>query len=445
MFDDTENNPFQRSIGNNPLLTIVVHTASFKEAIVAKEEVVERLLRLGEMMPGRCRVVWTPPEDDGITWTLRRGHWTEVGEYEANDEWLVIKTQIPAPVRHRIAYLGDWRRPAEEGSRVTVLDELFTHPLPVDLFIVAEGDPFLKRDPRRRWYVCPDDAFNLVRILVTTLSSEDSYYLQFRASKLFPGADLPRVAMGIARTYGFPTELREQIESFRLRIELILRAADRVGYHALRRPDGRAAGKCSYHLGYFIMLVTGLFDELAWTVARRYNLKVSPQQTVLRQRVKNDAFFKAVQVANADAHAFLSDPAPQAIIRLFYPARDQLQHRALLPTRVVPEPRPARVLAELPDETLKEIQAVSTAAGTDWGLVDPGTGSAKLVDPYLFTLAAVDAVASVTNGLLKRLEWERYADLLPEDLREEKRNYFRTEIGTAPMTRFHDHPEPPYF
>jgi len=184
------------------------------------------------------------------------------------------------------------------------------------------------------------------------------------------------------------------------------------------------------------MLVTGLFDELAWTIVRRYGLNVSSQQTVLRQRQKDNKFFREVNSANAALHAFLCAPRTQATIGLFYPARDQVQHRTMLPTRFVEEPPPRRVLAQLPSDTLSEIRSLSRDQGADWGVVDGGTSDQ--VDPYLFTLAAVQAVAGVANGVLERLEWERYADALPEETREEKRSWFRTEVGMALMNRHHN-------
>lgn len=439
MFDDTEHNPFERIGGKGTVLTVVVHTASFERAILADDPLIRRFLELPDW---RYRVVWTPTENKEVQRRLRSARLGEVGEYEVKGEWLVI--QKPTAVRHRIPYLGDLHRPAEEGSSVTVLDELFTHPLTVDLFVVADGDPFLKRDPRRRVYVGPEEAFNLVRVLATRREADDSFYFMFRASKLFPAADLPWVAMGIARDHGFPQVLREQIESFRHRIQLILRSADQVAYHTLRRPDGRAASECGYHLAYFIMLVTGLFDELAWTIAHRYGFKLSAPQMVLRQRMRDDAFFRQIQATNPDLHAFLVEPDTQAVIRLFYPARDQVQHRAVLAAKLIEQPAPRRVLAQLPDDTLQEVEALSADQGADWGLADGR--AAGQVDPYLFTLAAVQAVASVTNGVLERLEWERYADALPDEIREEKRGYFKSEVGMALMKRLlHEHEPPPYF
>jgi hypothetical protein len=439
MFDDTERNPFTRASGTGNLLTVVVHTGSFEDAILASDPLVETLLDLSR---ARCRVIWTPTDNEEVGLYLRRAFRTELGEYEAADEWLVIRTPLPVPMRHRIPNLRDLHRPALAGSRVTLLDELFTHPLAVDLFIVAEGDPFLQRDLRRRVYVSPVDALNLVRVLVTATEADDSYYYSYRASKLFPNADLPRVAKSIAGEHGFPQDLSEQIESFRHRIELILRAADRVAYHSLRRPDGRAAGKCGYHLAYFIMLVTGLFDELAWTMAQRYGLELNPQKVVLRAR-KDKAFFGAISARNEHLHAYLNEPTTQAIIGLFYPARDQVQHRAVLAAHLVTKPAPQRVLARLPADTIKEIAIVSADMGADWGLVgEPEDGQ---VDPYLFTLAAVRAVADVTNGVLGRLEWESYADLVPEDVREEQRGYFTSEIGLTRRQRLFSHKPPPYF
>jgi hypothetical protein len=108
------------------------------------------------------------------------------------------------------------------------------------------------------------------------------------------------------------------------------------------------------------------------------------------------------------------------------------------------EPAPRRVLAQLPADTLQDIQAISANGGEDWGLVEGGASGQ--VDPYLFTLAAVEAVARVTNGVLERLEWERYADDTPEETREQKRGWFKTEVGMALMNRLHGgHEQPPYF
>jgi hypothetical protein len=439
MFDDTENNPFSRRV-DSLWLTIIVHTASFEEALLASNPLADRLLGIGEH--GRYRVVWTPTDNEEVAWKIRRSHAAELGEYEVDDDWVIIKTPMPVPSRHRVSRVGDWRRLAMDGSGVTILDELFTNPIPVDLFVVAEGDPFLERDPRRRNTVCPEDAFNLIRILAASRSNEDSFYYQYRAAKLFPALDSARVAMSIARDHGFPPELSEQIESLKLRIELLLRAADSVGHHALRRPDGRAPGQCSYHLGYFIMLVTGLFDELAWTISRRYSLQVKAWQTVLRQR-QDATFFDAIKGVNAALHAYLGNPATQAIIELFYPARDQLQHRAIIPSRLVDKPRPTRVLAQLPDDTIREIQGVSSDGGADWGMVTSAQPAGQ-IDPYLFTLAAVDAVAGVANRLLSLLDWERYADRLPMVQQEEVRARFKTGVGIGFWSR-HEVPIPPYY
>lgn len=433
MFDDTENNPFSRST-DKLWLTIIVHTASFEQQVLAESPLAERLLGLGLHGHGRYRVVWTPTGNEEVARKIRRHHAAELGEYEADEEWLLIKTHIPVPSRHRVSHLGDWRRPAVQGSGVTILDELFINPIPVDLFVVADGDPFLERDPRRRRYVSAEDAFSLIRVLDVVRSDDDSFHYQYRATKIFPGRDLARVAMNIARDHGFPPELREQIESMKVRIDLLLRAADSVAHHALRRPDGRAPGQTSYHLGYFIMLVTGLFDELAWTIAHRHGLEVKVWQTVLRHREKDVKFFEAIRGANPAVHSFLTDPRTQSVIELFYPARDQLQHRAIIPAQLVTKPGPERVVAQLPDDTVNEILDVSANGGADWGL-DADAHPAGQVDPYLFTRAAVDAVAGVANGLLERLDWERYADDLPPEEREEKREWFKTSVGTRYWVR----------
>jgi hypothetical protein len=56
------------------------------------------------------------------------------------------------------------------------------------------------------------------------------------------------------------------------------------------------------------------------------------------------------------------------------------------------------------------VRVVPATSREDTGLV-PGASPGRWI--RLFTFAAVQAVARVTNGLLERMEWEHYADFPP--------------------------------
>ncbi len=441
MFNDSEQNSFSRSLERG-VLNIVVHTASFENEILAQDATVDKLLQLGCV--GGIRLVCTPTENPEVARTLRQKRRVDLATVTELGEWIEISTAgFIAPFREHSKRLAAWRDPAEPESNVSILDELFTRPYEVDMFVAAPNEPFLARDPSHRHYVTPNEAFELVRLLLVGFDSywftanhriTETLYLDYRRNKMIPAFNRAEVIMRNVRDKHIADLLAEQIESLKKRVELILRAADQIGIHALMRPTGESPGKCGYHLAYFIMLVTGLFDELAWSAAYDAHLEGELRHVDLRKLRNNKGFHTKLAAVNPDLANFLSDPHTCDTLALFYPARNQMQHRTVLSARLLSPNHPLSVVWELPDETLRVIEALSANAGTSWGMINGR--SAGFVDPHLFALSATKAVTSLADGVLKRIDWDKYLVQLDSDLQDGIQRTFASRVGNPPRHQF---------
>lgn len=445
MFDDSERNSFLRPEGG-PLLNVVIHTASLEARILASDREIHNLLRVGEL--SGIRMVCTPSNREEVQLALKKYRDIELASYVENGEWIEFTAGFLPRFRERVVHLGDWARPAEPGSRVSILDELFTRPFEVDLFVVAGDDPFLVRDPARRHYVNPKDALELIRILLVSLdryqtarsaSTDENVYWGYRTSKLMPMLDRADLARGIgARTNDFPRALADQIVSLTKRAKLLIQAADKIGREALRRPDSTTVSQAEYHLSYLILLVTGMFDELGWIVALHHGFEPESRDVDLRMQGRKQAFSQAVRKNNPSLHDYLSESRISKLLDLFYPARNHMQHRGVLSAEVRDVGPGQRLVWHLPDETLRIIQTLAPDAGRHWGMFDGR--AAGYIDPHLFVLAAVESVAEIANGVLSHLDWMVHLATLEEDEQARARNRLEVEIGISRWKWLHSEP-----
>jgi hypothetical protein len=356
MFDDSPRNSFLRA-KDSTLLTIIVHTAAFAAEILQDDPQIWRLLELGTL--GGINLLCTPHEDRAVVRRLQ-GKQVQCATVSEGVEWVEVGGSFLRPFRERLRRVGEWRRPCEDGSQVSIMDELFTRPYEVDLFVTAKGDPFLDRDPLRRHYVTPADAFELVRLLMVHheryeprrgYGLQESHYLQYRRQKLFPAYEEANAIVRTAAEHEIPEEIRRQVLSLGERIDMLLRAADQVGINALKEPNGSAPGRCAYHLSYLVMLATALYDEVAWLIAHVEKLELHRRAVGLRLERKQKDFMKKLGASNPDIVSFLSTSRIESLVSLFYPARDQFQHREIIPARLSNEPPPQIVVWELPKES----------------------------------------------------------------------------------------------
>jgi hypothetical protein len=263
--------------------------------------------------------------------------------------------------------------------------------------------------------VSPLVALDLVRLLLVNRGmyylrggstvNEGFYYL-YRVKSVFR-AYQPAWSAAVFGSSALGADVRDQLSSLGKRLCFLCRAADRGSHAALQRANNDTEDNALYHLAYFVMLATGVFDDLAWTLTYLYRLSLSRIQVVLKVNASRSSspFLDALRAAAPSVAARVADPHLQNLLRVFYPIRDSLQHRQFLRGLLYvggPWGVP-KILFEFPTDAVQPIRDASTdGSGTDWGL---GRAGESYVDPYAFLSRAFSAVATVHEAILETPDW----------------------------------------
>lgn len=128
----------------------------------------------------------------------------------------------------------------------------------------------------------------------------------------------------------FSEHILEYLESLMGRFLRMLYARDRIGYQFFKRADNNTQDEMLYHLDYFIVLTTGLFDSLAWHTNYRHALRLTRLNVGLRMEPGargEPIFLQRLAPKNPNLHSFILTPANRDLVYLFYPLRDSIQHR----------------------------------------------------------------------------------------------------------------------
>jgi len=101
----------------------------------------------------------------------------------------------------------------------------------------------------------------------------------------------------------------DSLGSLAVRFENALCAADRIAMEYVKYPVNSTQWEMTYNLNYFVMLVTGIFDSLAWLTVNRYSLAIRhPTDVALRvtgPNSKGGRFVKLVSRHNPSLGSFL--------------------------------------------------------------------------------------------------------------------------------------------
>jgi len=88
------------------------------------------------------------------------------------------------------------------------------------------------------------------------------------------------------------------------------------------------ATQYEYDFAFSILLVTGIFDNLAWLICKIYEIELSKMdiKLIIPDEEKKRKFIKAVEEKCSCLSDFLSMELTQAKISLVYPIRDTVVH-----------------------------------------------------------------------------------------------------------------------
>lgn len=205
----------------------------------------------------------------------------------------------------------------------------------------------------------------------------------------------------------------------------MLRAVDEIGFQYYLGANNDILEAMVYHLNYFIILITGIFDSLAKLSAIYHNLEIgvafvkekNMNKITLRKKMGGD-FLRQLRDQNADLSDFIA--REQCFIELIYILRDRIVHRERLPQTTFDYHDGAgswkASFVEIPEKTLEYINQYDKRQEhepiTEWGVYK--LDSRIYIEPFHFTKALAKKLAEFCNKYFELLNFDQLLEMHPE-------------------------------
>jgi len=275
----SELTPFDHDTNQRPCLRLLLHSRSLGHQLLANDVHTSALLGLYHF--DFIDLLITPTADLAVLRHLANCG-VKCAQVECcNDYWILNEPNGQrgiGPIQSNI----DYTESVIPKSHVTWLDFIMARNLEIDYFIVDPEDPFCDSNASRDTDVSPEEALARVRILAVNsglfyvtpdFRVNEGFYFLYRFKKIFRSFQKAYTTTMFLET--IPIAAREQLDSLAQRLEFICRAADNTSYYALKRANNDNQDRALYNAAFLVMLVTGIFDDLAWLIAHMYSMKIN--------------------------------------------------------------------------------------------------------------------------------------------------------------------------
>lgn len=416
-----EENPFDRDPRSVPLMRFVLHSTSLADEILSEDSPAHRLVKVNCLK--EIEVIPLPTANNNL-----RKRFADNGlvftEYFSHESRVILKVSdgsihnVISPFTNRIPEnLWD---PLIDNSNVTLAD-LFASNIG-DYLVVSKTEPSLKCKVARNSIVTSEQALEMVRIILTAHSrfyvgaripiSEWFYYL-YRFRKLFKEFHYASTVAAHAHGKELSEKIYNYVVSLGTRLDFICRAYDKVAFFSLKTANYDDLNNQLYHLAYFIMLITGVFDDLAHIIEEFYDIEIKGRQSISLRIKKATKFYQALQCKNATLHTFLTSADTQRDINAFYPIRDSLQHRELpIGVRLSEFSGDEKNVFEINSETFEGLKKISDS------LTFIIRGNPCFLDPLQFIKWAQEVTITLVNRVLSSIDWDSVCVTLPKDIQD---------------------------
>jgi len=313
--------------------------------------------------------------------------------------------------------------PIISDSRV-VLADLFASKI-CDYLVVGVTEPSLECKVARDNIITAEQALELVRILLTAhnryyISAEipvsEWFYYLYRAMKLLKGFQYASIVAAYASGKGLSEKIHDYFVSLGTRLDFICRAYDKVAFFSLKTANYNDQSAQLYHLAYFVMLIAGVFDDLAHIIEEFYHMRVKGRGNIslrIPEDGKPKTFYQLLQSQNVALYEFLTAPDTQRDIRVFYPLRHSLVHRELpIGVQLHDSSEMEKNVFELNSETFEGLKKISDS------LTFIIRGNPCFLDPLSFIKWAQEVTITLVNRVLSFIDWDSFCATLPIDIQD---------------------------
>lgn len=422
----SNSNPFNREKNERPLITLLVHTDSLEQEILSEESSIMAIINLTKLK--LLKVVFTPTENAILKMKLAN-EGIEITQYEQNDSYISIKSrhfeELAVCTTREKNYKNFYNKAIFEGSKINKIDYILRDSY--NYFILSKRDAFFSSSFKKQTDIEPLEVIDLIRILLINLEHfyiatdylvDEWYYYLYRSKKLFNEYQFAwSVVVGLSRIKKFE-DVFNQFRSLLQRLEFICRATDKTSYYALKPSNSETYSKTLYHFGYLIMLITGVFDDLAWIIQHLYCFSLEKEYPIIKIKGNSEQtkFYEQLKSKNIELYSYLIDNYTQNIIKMFYSIRNVLQHREYLDGKCIISGVNSHKnsVFSIPSCANKFIDLVSNGNKEDFG-VESGLDGEYYIQPYLFVKKATEKFAEVVNATLSKIEWSEFLEMLTQE------------------------------
>jgi hypothetical protein len=208
--------------------------------------------------------------------------------------------------------------------------------------------------------------------------------------------------------------LEDLLQSLNDRMILMNKSVIELKYHSLKTVNNNASTEVMYHLSYFVVLVTGVFDNIAWMLNYFYDLGFSLEHSN-RTKVKLQNTFNPSNKPTESYYINLFQKAPvistyllsekiSCLIDFIYPLRDAIQHRSFIKPLTVSRvsskiKTPTRLLIQFPRDVRGILQRSFSPVVFGFDKDTSDSMKRDYFDIYVFSTALHAEIIEMLNTL----------------------------------------------
>lgn len=318
------------------------------------------------------------------------------------------------------------------GNSSVTLADLFASDIG-DYLVVSKNEPSLECKVAKNNIITAEQALEIVRIILTAhgrfyvgagIPINEWFYYLYRFRKLFNEFHYASTVATHARGEGLSEKIHDYFASLGTRLDFICRAYDKIAFFSLKTANYNDQDSQLYHLAYFVMLITGVFDDLAHIIAEFYHMTVKLGSIDLRvlegnkppKENKPKTFYQSLQFENAALYEFLTAADTQRDVKTFYPLRNSLVHRELpIGVQFHGMSEMGKNVFELNNDTSERLKKISDS------LIFIIRGNPCFLDPLPFIKWAQGVMITLVNRVLSSIDWDSVYATLPVDIQDKIR------------------------
>lgn len=336
-----ENNPYDipRSIKRDKAFSILIHSDSLSNEIKSCSGVIKTIDELNQF--DEINVVFSPTKNDELRKVIEENYNSEMGIYKLENKYIVFESKNYSAVIKILlkeCYEDQFKKvkntSLDKIDLMTIVNNMF------DLIILKEED--IKQLNPNKKLICEDDVLEQVRLYMLNqklfyikerYTTDETFYYIYKYKKVFMYYQYLWSVLCEADSELKKHKLFEYADSLSTRLEFYCRACDQTKIECLKSPNNLTASYTKYNFGYLILIMTGIYDNLAWIINDIYDMNIRKEEVGLKipikllKEYKKSKFLERLTLKDKELAAFIADDLTQKYIHIIYPIRDSLVHR----------------------------------------------------------------------------------------------------------------------